>query len=296
MFDSFDFNILDNPEFKEDSVREEIILPILHELGYSATGQHQITRSKALLHPFVMIGSKKHPIHIIPDYLLKVNGSYGFVLDAKAPSESIYKSANVEQVYSYAIHPDVRVNTYALCNGREFAVYDLFNIEPLLRFDVANIEDNWLKLQNILSPSAMLNPEKRDFIPDFGILATKAGYTPHIDWYFFQNEVSFIMKANDNLYTVSSGIEEGESEYFISLDFTPDMFNELLKFAPGQTQLEIRKKLSCYPYQVQLDEPFEVGIEAHLGELQTGEHEQFIPMIVTKVMAPIDLSVLTTMQ
>ncbi len=38
----FDFSLFDLPEFKEDSVREEIIVPILKELGYSASGQYKI--------------------------------------------------------------------------------------------------------------------------------------------------------------------------------------------------------------------------------------------------------------
>ena len=44
----FDFKLLDDPDFKEDSVREEIILPLLKYLGYSASGQNRIVRSKSL--------------------------------------------------------------------------------------------------------------------------------------------------------------------------------------------------------------------------------------------------------
>ncbi|MFZ4402110.1 MAG: hypothetical protein ACOYO1_18920 [Bacteroidales bacterium] len=35
ILEGFDFKLLDNPEFKEDSVREEIIVPIIRGLGYS---------------------------------------------------------------------------------------------------------------------------------------------------------------------------------------------------------------------------------------------------------------------
>ena len=34
--ESFDFQLMESSEFKEDSVREEIVQPILNELGYSA--------------------------------------------------------------------------------------------------------------------------------------------------------------------------------------------------------------------------------------------------------------------
>jgi Type I restriction enzyme R protein N terminus (HSDR_N) len=86
LFPDFDFRCLNSSDFKEDSVREELVLPILKELGYS--GQ-QIVRSKSLSHPFVKIGSKKRQINIVPDYLLKIEDTYAWVLDAKAPTENI---------------------------------------------------------------------------------------------------------------------------------------------------------------------------------------------------------------
>src|SRR5438067_9162566 len=103
-FEKFDFRLLASPDFKEDSVREEIVHPILTALGYAASGQNRILRSKGLEHPFLTVGSKKKPITLIPDYLLTVDGNFTFVLDAKAPDEEIKTGQNVEQVYSYAIH------------------------------------------------------------------------------------------------------------------------------------------------------------------------------------------------
>jgi hypothetical protein len=73
IFCNFDFSLLDSPEFKEDSVREEIILPILKHLGYNASGKNKIIRSKTLVHPCVYIGTHKHEISIIPDYLMQFN-------------------------------------------------------------------------------------------------------------------------------------------------------------------------------------------------------------------------------
>lgn len=55
LYENFDFAQLESPDFKEDSVREVLILPILQQLGYA---QPQIVRSKTLEHPFLKIGSK----------------------------------------------------------------------------------------------------------------------------------------------------------------------------------------------------------------------------------------------
>ena len=82
LFDTFDFSLLASPDFKEDSVREELILPILHALGYTAGGLNRIVRSKSVVHPFVNIGSKKHKITIIPDYLLAAENKPAWILEA----------------------------------------------------------------------------------------------------------------------------------------------------------------------------------------------------------------------
>ncbi|MGI8467538.1 MAG: hypothetical protein ACR2N3_03720 [Pyrinomonadaceae bacterium] len=42
IFSDFDFTLLDSPDFKEDSVREELILPMLKNLSYSSRGENKI--------------------------------------------------------------------------------------------------------------------------------------------------------------------------------------------------------------------------------------------------------------
>lgn len=122
--------------FKEDSVREEIIAPILKCLGYSAFTENRIIRSQSLTHPYVQFGTRREHVSIIPDYLLQVDGQNAFVLDAKAPSENIATGRNPEQAFSYAIHREVRAEKYALCNGLEFVVFDTKTIKPILHLRI----------------------------------------------------------------------------------------------------------------------------------------------------------------
>jgi 16S rRNA G966 N2-methylase RsmD len=172
-FQTFDFSLLDTQDFKEDSVRETIILPLLHALGYGLSGLNQIIRSKALLHPFVNIGSQKRKVTIIPDYLLTVEHKYAWVLDAKAPDETIQTGSNVEQAYSYAIHPDIRAPIFALCNGREFIAFHVDQKPPLVYIQMSEINRRWQTLYDLLSPRAF--KPKADFEPD-GIIAKEAGF------------------------------------------------------------------------------------------------------------------------
>jgi len=144
--------IISDASFKEDSVREVIILPIIRELGYA---QEQIIRSKTLQHPFLKIGSKKRPVNLVPDYVLKVEDNFAWVLDAKAPNQKIIHDENVEQVYSYATHPEIRSNYFALCNGLEFAVFKTTDTnKPILFFEIEEIETHWNKLKLLLAPSS----------------------------------------------------------------------------------------------------------------------------------------------
>lgn len=151
IFSSIDFQaIKNNPNFKEDSVREVIILPLLTSLGYQ---EDNIERSKTLRHPFLKVGSKKRPINLIPDYVLKVNQSYAWVLEAKKPTENIYEGDSVEQVYSYATHPEIRSNYFALCNGLEFSLFKTLDTStPILYFTLDEIADSWQELTQYLAP------------------------------------------------------------------------------------------------------------------------------------------------
>ena len=166
LFEKFDFTLLDSPDFKEDAVREEIVLPILQALGYSISGLNQIIRSKSLAHPFVNIGSQKRKINIVPDYLLAVGNKFAWVLDAKAPTEDIKSGSNVEQVYSYAIHPDIRVKVFALCNGREFIAFNTDRTNAIIYFQLSEIRQHWQRLYDLLSPQAFVLPKaKIDKLP-----------------------------------------------------------------------------------------------------------------------------------
>jgi len=145
-------DISNNPDFHEDSVREVIILPILKELGYKSDS---IVRSKSLQHPFLKIGSKKRPINLVPDYILKVENIYAWVLDAKSPNQKALDQDHIEQVYSYSSHPEIRSTYFALCNGLEFAVFrrDQTN-KPILYFSLDEIEHYWEDLARFLAPSS----------------------------------------------------------------------------------------------------------------------------------------------
>lgn len=150
-FQNFDFAQLNSPDFKEDSVREVLILPLLQQLGYNNT---QIVRSKTFQNPFVKTASGKRALQQTPDYLLRIADSYAWVLDAKAPNENITDGGNVEQAYFYAIHPEVRTKFFALCNGKAFSLFRHDAAQPILYFELPDIAQYWDALSTYLSPGS----------------------------------------------------------------------------------------------------------------------------------------------
>ena len=154
LFGNLDFKtLIDNPDFKEDSVREVIILPLLAELGYHGDS---IVRSKTLEHPFLKLGSnKKIPIKLVPDYSLRVENNFAWVLDAKAPDKKVDDDDNIQQVYSYASHPEIRSTYFAICNGLEFVLYRREQSNrPVIRFSMDEINYSIDKLKTLLSPDS----------------------------------------------------------------------------------------------------------------------------------------------
>jgi len=123
-------SILDNPDFKEDS--------------------------KTLHDPFLKVGSnKKIAIKLIPDYCLKVENNFAWVLDAKSPNQRITDEDHIAQVYSYSYHSEIRSTYFALCNGLEFILFRVqATNEPILQFYIDEIEHHWEKLAMYLSPGS----------------------------------------------------------------------------------------------------------------------------------------------
>ena len=85
---------------------------------------------------------------------LKVEERFACVLDAKAPNQNITSSENIEQVYSYAAHAEIRSTYFALCNGLEFVVYRREESKAILHFTIEDIEHNWDRLVSLLAPNA----------------------------------------------------------------------------------------------------------------------------------------------
>lgn len=287
MFEDFDFTLLDRPEFKEDSVREELILPLLKRLGYSASPPNQITRSPALIHPYVYIGSKRHRVHIIPDYLIKRDDKPFFILDAKRPSENILSGPNVEQAYSYAMHKDVKAEMFALCNGREFALFHVSHWPTLLHFQLSDTDASWPALARWVGTNAVRVDVT--FLPDLGIGMTYLGFAVDSDGkkivqLFTLIDIHLVARVDDEIYSIQSHIGIDESFFLGTFDFTRIQFDAFVEAVePASVRDEIKSALTHSPFMWRYDQggPALIGFSCELGDnVYQNKDEQYIPFIV----------------
>lgn len=173
----FDFSLLDDKDFKEDSVREDIIAPLLKELGFeSKKSKNGLTLKRSVaLNSDTYLGSNKSikaKDLIIPDYVLYIDGKPQCILDAKKTDVNISsKTKSERQAFYYAINPQMQTPYYALCNGRTLILYQTSNQELLLEIDLENeLDSQFLSLRKyLITPLEDLkkyndpkNPKKSD--------------------------------------------------------------------------------------------------------------------------------------
>ena len=140
--------------FKEDSVREFIIAPLLQRLGFVARGKDSALEVQLSMRDrakFQVGSNKEVEADFMPDYTLFVNNEIHCILDAKAPSESIAKDSRAyRQVLGYATH--FKTPFFALCNGIEFKLFSILGQEVALEIQLeSELESKFALLKQYLT-------------------------------------------------------------------------------------------------------------------------------------------------
>lgn len=300
VFDGFDFGLLDRDDFLEDSVREELVVPLLSALGYSASPPHRIIRSLHLQHPYVYIGSVKKPISIIPDYLLQRDGENAWILDAKGPNEIIDSGKNVEQAYSYANHRDVCVPIYALCNGRRLTVFHVSRWPPIFDAELQDLKRYWPFLLDLLGTQAAWPEGRRPgFLPDFGLALRKAGLDRDENgekYYqvFDSVPLQFISRIADDLYSASGAYRqeyaEGQfSTSMVTFDFDSTIYHQqFLPSLAADLRARVQEALTRQPYAIAL-EPSGIPVLVVVADpgdvVRENENESYCPFVADEFHA-----------
>lgn len=285
MFSNLHKSSFDDSEFKEDSVRELVIVPMLSRLGYMPHGDARVIRSKALKQPFIRVGTRNHPVTIIPDYTLLVKDKASFVLDAKGPGEGVLDPMHVQQAYSYAVHPEIRCREFALCNGRELAIYSTEHAKPLLHLKFDEFESRWGDIEKFLSPTYLAEPARRNFKPDFGFKLHSLGLAHDAVLVMPGTRLNLFGRVNDELFTASAYCEFGGDEHCVSFDFPSSMLQDIVAGLPEPLAEQFCGALKRAPFVAAAGLAIELDLAAHLGPETQGQSESFIPLIIDEVHA-----------
>lgn len=140
----------------EADVREEFVYPLLDALGYSNNSKNKIERNVSLHTPLLMVGTTKKPMNYYPDYILSFQNNRKWLIDAKNPDESVTDPVHIGQAYSYAVHKEINVPIFSLCNGEELAIYRTKDqgYNPIALFKRNELDWRWRELYEMLSAEA----------------------------------------------------------------------------------------------------------------------------------------------
>jgi Type I restriction enzyme R protein N terminus (HSDR_N) len=285
LFTDFNPSLLDDPEFKEDAVREVIITPLLTRLGYSPSGVNRIIRSKSLAHPFIYAGTRKVPVTLIPDYTLLGDQTPLLILDAKRPTESVLSKENVQQAYSYAIHPEIKCQHFALCNGKMLTVFSVDDDNPLLVVPFAEYDSGWSEIEKYISPRYLKQPILRKFAPDFGTALSRLGLAENAHISLFPAKLNFFGRVSHDLMTASSNTIFADKEHCVSFDFDHKLLPEILTCLPAPLADAFNYALCNAPFQAAAELAIELDVTTRLGVETRGESESFRPLVIEKMHA-----------
>ena len=159
MFGDFDFS-----KMNETDVRENIIAPLLRELGYRHSTSADVITEQSLRYPRIHLGRKKKGDPLLrgkADYILEVDRRLRWVAEVKSPLASI-EPDDRDQAWSYAAHSEVKGIFYLVTDGKIFELYqtcDAPPAQPLVTMRYEDLREKLHLLSNVLSPDSM----RRDF-------------------------------------------------------------------------------------------------------------------------------------
>lgn len=121
MFSHFNIDAMN-----ETDVREVVVHPLLHLLGYQQGSEADIRTEVSLKYGRTFLGRKDSKrdseLRGRADYICDVIGYGRWIVEVKSPREHL-SAEHANQAHTYAAHPEVGAICYLLTNGREFKIY-----------------------------------------------------------------------------------------------------------------------------------------------------------------------------
>jgi len=121
--------------------------------------------------------------------------------------------------------------------------------------------------------------------PDYGLMLSRSGLGA-VHQYFYGVPVTHLSASAVGLFTFLVNRMHDGVEYALSLDFDSRRVADLLRKAEGRRMAELSMKLNQAPlgHTIEFSTPIVADIEATLGELQRTDKEEFVPLVVTRII------------
>jgi len=149
--------------WSEAAVREQIIAPVLAELGYRTGTANNIHHEEtiSLRYPHLSLGRKKPgkdpELRGRPDYICEARGVTRWVLEAK-PATADISADDIEQAHSYAMHKEIAAPLFVVTNGRQWKIFESFrgpHVPPILDCTYEELLAKPYMLAAVLSPAQL---------------------------------------------------------------------------------------------------------------------------------------------
>ena len=156
------FGPIDFENLNEADVREEILAPLLRDLGYRSGTRFDVIREQSLRYPKISLGLKnpaKDPlVRGKADYVCEIDGGLRWVLEAKSAAEELTEEV-IHQAFSYAVHAEIAAVYFCVSNGRRIQFYQTNHgphVPPILALDYGELNGAFQTIQNLVGPEALL--------------------------------------------------------------------------------------------------------------------------------------------
>lgn len=163
-------DMLNFDQMNETDVREIVVRPFLHRLGYEHGTEANIRTEQTFRYEKAFLGRKNPkkdpPLVGRADYILEVVSIGRWVVEVKAPNEELSRDV-IEQAHTYAAHPEVAALFFLVTNGRSFRLYRTSSLDaPLMAWEWADTDEVFIAVSNLVGPDAiqrkirLLQPDK----------------------------------------------------------------------------------------------------------------------------------------
>ena len=223
-------------------------------------------------------------VKMIPDYTLMSGRKVVLVLDAKQPREDILSREAVQQVYSYAIHPEIKSQYFCLCNGKRLIVFDVDSNDPILDLTYENFETSWAEIRRHLLPAMLKDPTLRRFAPDFGCALARLGLGEGAIVTLLPASFNLVARLDETMMSASANVDFVDKPHCVSFDFDRRFLPSILSCLPTDLAEAFSTALDRAPFQAAAELAIELELQTILGPEIHTEAETFRPLVVQKAI------------